>query len=85
MVIQAVTNGPQEFGFVKEIADKNKDGEQCSNQQFCMGQIGKASHMIRHGLQDNNTAGRTWEHQKQGWPVYIGGQSKNGQTEVNGK
>jgi hypothetical protein len=36
--------------------------------------------MIRQGLQNNKTDGITREHQKQGWPVYTGGQAKNGQT-----
>jgi hypothetical protein len=50
-----------------------------------MQQVGKVSHKVRQGLGTTNVDGRTREHQKQGWPVYIGGQSKNGQTEVNGK
>ncbi len=69
MAIYAVTNGPQDFIFCERDRRLKSDGEQGSSHHFCMGQLGKASHTIRQGLQNNNSAGRTWEHQKQEWPV----------------
>jgi hypothetical protein len=38
-----------------------------------MPQVGKVSHKVRQGLGTKNVDGRTWELQKQGWSVYIGG------------
>ncbi len=61
------------FYFCERDRRQKKDGEQSSGDSFCLQQVGKVSHRVRQGLGTNNVDGRTWEHQKQGWPVYIGG------------